>query len=204
MLLNLGFYETVTRNIAQIHWTASSIFLAFASVSGLIPLAPILQLLALSSCILHHHKIKWCLFRLGIWFWEGRGGQDGRRDHTLTLLQWQIHLLVFLLSVVNRRKRGVVSFTWGYVCSWVSMGRCSQSRSSGHGRLHICFVRLRQEWDRTQCSGRTLQRGVQSFWWEWTPNPTPLFISWFCYSNLHCFPLWKQKQIENSDCIYNH
>lgn len=122
MLLNLRLYETVTRNIAQINWTAGSVFLTLAS------LAPIHQLLALSSRVLHHREIKWCLFRLGIWFWEGRHGQDGRRDHTSTPSQRHIHLLVLNgVSFVNgeETEEGFCGLRVG-LC--LQLGLCGQTR----------------------------------------------------------------------------
>lgn len=81
MLLNLRFYETVTRNIVHINRTAGSVFLTSASLSGLIPLVPILQLLALPSRVHHHHNIKRCLFRRGVWFWEARARWEERRSY---------------------------------------------------------------------------------------------------------------------------
>ncbi|KAK4820034.1 hypothetical protein QYF61_017707, partial [Mycteria americana] len=112
--------------------------------------------------VLRHHKIKRCLFRLGIWFWEGWRGQDllsprRRDDLTSALFRWHVHLLVLNgVSFVNGEEtaEGFCVLRVG-LCLLLGLRAargCGRSRSSGHRRQHIRFVCLRQEWDRTRRS----------------------------------------------------
>lgn len=116
--------------------------------------------------------------------------------------------MVFLLSTVKKQKRGFVGFAWGCVCSWVSVGRHGWSHSGARRRQHVHFVCLRQEWDRTQCSDQgeknplkspaELSVGVNS------KSCCPVtYILVFLWLFTLFSPLETEKQIENSDYIYN-
>lgn len=99
--------------------------------------------------------------------WGGRRRQDGRReDHTLTLLQRHVHLLMFLLSVGKGQKGGLWA-SRGAVSAAGLHGQMQLEPSGGQQGQHICFVRLRQAWDGAQCSAQG---------WK-DPSKTPVELS---------------------------
>lgn len=99
-----------------------------------------------------------------------------------------------ILSMGKKQKRRFLGFVWVSGCSWVSRkpGLC-WSCSSGQGRQHICLICLRQEWARTQSRDQGWKVGTRSGNKLRIPPRALLFISWFPYSYLHCFPLRKQR-----------